>query len=82
MSNGDQTGRQRRIATSKPAAVLIGGIEITATVTDLSEGGFRLRCDEPLEVGERFQLRVGRREEFTAKVKWAMSGELGAEFVD
>ncbi len=75
--------RRPRVGTSF-AAVLVDsdGGELSVEVIDLSSGGFRLRTDETLVVGEKVQLRVERYGEFPAQILWAEGNEAGGRFLE
>ncbi len=58
------------------------GRQFPATVLDLSSGGFRLRADETLKIGEYVALRVTGYGDFSAQIRWALGNEAGGVFLD
>lgn len=56
------------------------GSEVAVTILDLSEGGFRLRSDEMLEVGEKISLRA-RHGDMPAEIRWVTGFEAGGLFL-
>lgn len=81
--NENEQPRSPRVRTAI-AAVLVeaDGSEMPVEVVDLSSGGFRLRTTEPLEAGDRFQLRVSRHGDFPAQIQWVRDGEAGGCFLE
>lgn len=74
--------RARRIETELPAVLIdSGGTEIAVVILDLSADGFRLRCSERLESGERVRIRSGRGEDQLADLRWVEGDEAGGVFV-
>jgi len=65
------------------AATLINsdGVESTATILDVSSGGFRLELSEPPRIGEFVSLRVERGQEFHAQIRWVLGSEAGGVFL-
>ena len=59
----------------------LDGGELPVEVIDLSSGGFRLRADEALVVGEQIQLRVPRYGDFPAVIQWVKGLEAGGRFL-
>ena len=81
--SGSEQPRPHRVGTSF-AAILVDsdGGELSVEVIDLSSGGFRLRTDETLVVGEKVRLRVERYGEFPAQIQWAEGNEAGGRFLE
>ncbi len=74
--------RSPRIRTSIEAVLVDSdGGELPVQVVDLSSGGFRLRADEALVVGEEVRLRVERYGDFPAVIRWVRGGEAGGVFL-
>lgn len=78
---GKQMKRDYRISLSQGAHLLVGELELDATVLDLSKSGARIVCAERFEVGEVVQIRLDRHAPIPAKVKWTSQGEFGAHFL-
>ena len=57
------------------------GSRVSATLLDLSGGGFRLRSDELLSVGERITLRMDGEEPMPGEVKWVTGFVAGGIFL-
>ena len=80
-----RTGNPRspRIQTSITAVLVDSdGGELPVEVLDLSSGGFRLRCEEVLVIGEQVRLRVARYGDFPAKLQWVRGHEAGGRFLE
>lgn len=74
--------RTPRVTTHLPATLIHSdGVSLPVTVVDLSSGGFRLRCGERFEPGEKVALRVPRYGDFPAEIEWASSNEAGGRFL-
>ena len=67
----------------RKAATLINsdGLEVDATVLDISGSGFRLQVLEKLYVGEFVSLRVDD-ELVPARIKWVLGDEAGGTFLE
>jgi hypothetical protein len=61
--------------------IFYDGSEVAVTVTDLSEGGFRLTSEEILEVGEQVKLRADRHGEVRAEIRWVDGFSAGGVFL-
>lgn len=57
------------------------GVESSATILDVSSGGFRLEVTETPRIGEHVTLRVERGEQFPAQIRWALGSEAGGVFL-
>lgn len=66
----------------RKAATLINsdGLEVGATVLDVSGNGFRLQVFEKLYIGELVGLRVDD-ELVPARIKWVLGDEAGGTFL-
>jgi hypothetical protein len=76
--------RPSRRRTSQSAWMTIDGSFATrpCTVVDISEGGARLRVDDPQFVKPRFHLKFERTSPGRAcKVAWKKGDLIGVEFV-
>ncbi|MCA1653809.1 MAG: PilZ domain-containing protein [Sphingomicrobium sp.] len=74
--------RAPRVSTWHRATLVASdGREIPCVVTDLSSGGFKLKADRTILIGESIRLRVDRYGDFPAQIKWAIAGEAGGEFL-
>ena len=65
-------------------AILIDsdGGELPVTITEISAGGFRLRTDETLVIGEKVRLRVEKFGDFPAQIRWALGDTAGGAFLE
>jgi hypothetical protein len=52
------------------------------SVTDISAGGFKGQCPDPVPVGERFMLDLGPAGLFAVKVCWSLGEYVGGEFLE
>ena len=74
--------RSTRILLNAPIGVdMEDGSRVSATLLDLSGGGFRLRSDELLSVGERITLRMDGEEPMPGEVKWVTGFVAGGIFL-
>ncbi len=74
--------RSPRVDTSYEAMLINSeGTEAPVKVIDLSSGGFRIRTDETLFVGEEVRLWLERYGEFPAEIRWVLGGEAGGIFL-
>ena len=62
--------------------MLSDGTERSVTITDVSSGGFRLRTDDTLPIGEHVFMRVPRYGDFPAQIRWALGREAGGIFLE
>lgn len=62
--------------------VLSDGSEQPVTITDVSSGGFHLRTENVVPIGEHVFLRVDRYGDFPAQIRWALAGEAGGNFLE
>ena len=65
------------------SAVLINsdGDEFSATILDVSSGGFRLEIAETPRIGEHVTLCVDRGDKYPAQIRWALGNEAGGVFL-
>jgi hypothetical protein len=81
VEDGKGKARRPRIDVHNDAILIFDdGSEVAVTVSDLSEGGFRLRSEEVLEVGETVWLR-DRNGDMRAQIRWVTGFEAGASFL-
>jgi len=74
--------RAPRVDVRKPALLINSdGIEVDATMLDISGNGFRLQVFEKLYVGELVSLRVDD-ELVPARIKWVLGDEAGGTFLE
>jgi hypothetical protein len=76
--------RPARRRTNQPAWITVDGgfAARQCTVIDISEGGARLRVEDPQFVKPQFQLKLDRTSPGRAcKVAWKKGGVIGIEFV-
>ena len=78
-----QISRRQRIQVSHDAKLVTSlGAEHSVTITDVSAGGFRLRSDVPMAIGEHVFLRVDRYGDFPAQIRWALGTDAGGIFLE
>ena len=78
-----QISRRQRIAVAHDATLVTAqGVEHKVTVTDVSPGGFRLRTDVTMPIGEHVFLRVDRFGDFPAQIRWALGDDAGGVFLE
>lgn len=78
-----QISRRQRIAVSHDAKLVTSkGVEHAVTITDVSAGGFRLRTDLTMPIGEHVFLRVDRYGDFPAQIRWALGQDAGGVFLE
>lgn len=58
------------------------GSEHKVTITDVSSGGFRLKTEETMPIGEHVFLRVPRYGDFPAQIRWALGADAGGVFLE
>ena len=76
--------RPARRRTNQPAWITVDGgfAARQCTVIDISEGGARLRVEDPQFVKQQFQLNLDRTSPGRAcKVAWKKGDVIGIEFV-
>jgi c-di-GMP-binding flagellar brake protein YcgR len=74
--------RPPRIDVQNQAMLIFSdGSEVRVTVTDLSEGGFRLTSEEILVAGEQVRLRADRHGEVRAEIRWVDGFKAGGVFL-
>lgn len=75
--------RRQRIDVAQDAMLVMpDGSEHPVTITDVSPGGFRLRSDETLPIGEHVFLRVDHYGDFPAQIRWALGPNAGGVFLE
>ncbi|MFL6727849.1 MAG: PilZ domain-containing protein [Sphingomicrobium sp.] len=73
--------RAPRVDVRKAAMVINSdGIEVDATILDVSGSGFRLRIAEKLYIGEFVSLRVDQ-DLVPAQIRWVLGDEAGGAFL-
>jgi hypothetical protein len=74
--------RATRILLNAPIGVeMDDGSHVQATLLDLSSGGFRVRSDELLCVGEKVTLRMDGEEPMPGQIKWVTGFVAGGIFL-
>ena len=74
--------RATRVETNAPGVLIDSeGVEMPVVVADLSAGGCRIITEAMPAIGEHVRLRVGRIADYPARVRWALGGEAGLEFI-
>ena len=75
--------RPPRVAAMHNAILIDSdGGELPVTITEISAGGFRLRADETLVIGEKVRLRVDKYGDFAAQIRWALGNNAGGAFLE
>lgn len=59
-----------------------GGCEMPVTITEISAAGFCIRTRELLSVGDRVRLRVGKKDDFPARIRWSSTEAAGGAFLE
>ncbi len=78
-----QISRRQRIAVWHDARLVTAqGAEHSVTITDISSGGFRLRTDMTMPIGEHVFLRIDRFGDFPAQIRWALGTHAGGVFLE
>lgn len=78
-----QISRRQRIEVSHDAKLVTAkGAEHKVIITDVSAGGFRLRTDVTMPIGEHVFLRVDRYGDFPAQIRWALGQDAGGVFLE
>ncbi|MBA2466243.1 MAG: PilZ domain-containing protein [Sphingomonas sp.] len=78
-----QISRRQRIQVAHQAILVTGqGVEHPVSITDVSAGGFRLRTDITIPIGEHVFLRVDRYGDFPAQIRWALGTDAGGVFLE
>ncbi len=74
--------RTPRVSVAHDATLVMSdGSEHSVTITDVSSGGFKLRTDVTIPIGEHVFLRVERYGDFPAQIRWALGTEAGGVFL-
>lgn len=83
MRNSEFIQRSPRVAALQDAVLIDSdGGELPVTVTEISAGGFRLRTDEALVIGEKVRLRVDKYGDFPAQIRWSTGEMAGGAFLE
>lgn len=78
-----QIARGPRIKVAHDATlVLADGAESQVVITDVSSGGFRLKTEDTVPIGEHVFLRVPRYGDFPAQIRWSLGCEAGGVFLE
>jgi hypothetical protein len=62
-------------------AYRIDGTKIPVRLTNFSEQGCRIEAADQFQIGERLSIAVPRMGQLKARVRWALPGSAGAQFV-
>jgi hypothetical protein len=74
--------RAPRVSLRRPVIIVHeDGFEASATVLDVSSGGFRLEVTETPRIGEFVTLHIDRGEPIEAQIRWALGNEAGGVFL-
>ncbi|QDP18489.1 PilZ domain-containing protein [Sphingomonas xanthus] len=75
--------RMPRVELHKAAKIIDQhGVEWDAEILDLSNGGFRISCREPLLPGDRVTIVGDHGEPHVGQIKWALGQEAGGIFTE
>ncbi len=74
--------RSVRFHAAKPATILAGQDSLPCLMRDLSEGGARLRLEDPGQVPEDFMLQIGHAKPRACRIVWRAQHQLGVAFRD
>ncbi len=75
--------RRPRVSVAHDATLVMSdGSEHSVTITDVSSGGFHLRTEETVPIGEHVFLRVARYGDFPAQIRWSLGSEAGGVFLE
>ncbi len=72
--------RSPRIEAQCPARLQVGPIWREVRLRDLSQGGAKIDCEEPLPVGEKVVLQVDDLDPIAGHVRWARDNQVGLTF--
>jgi len=76
-------GRKDRNDIDVEATVLRDdGARVAVKLTNLSAEGCRIECDEVFRIGEHVSIGIARIGNLRAKIRWALPGAAGTQFVD
>lgn len=74
--------RAPRVSLRTPVIIVHeDGFEASATIVDVSSGGFRMEVTETPRIGEFVTLRMERGEPIEAQIRWALGNEAGGVFL-
>lgn len=75
--------RRPRVSVAHDATLVrADGSEHSVTITDVSSGGFHLRTEDTIPIGEHVFLRVAGYGDFPAQIRWALGAEAGGVFLE
>lgn len=57
------------------------GSKAPARLTNFSDEGCRIQCEDEFRIGERLQIAIPRMGQVKAQIRWALPGHAGARFV-
>ena len=76
-------GRKDRETVEIDAVVLRNdGSEAPVRLSNVSTEGCRIEADRDFLIGEHLQIAIPRMGSIQARVRWALPGSAGAQFVD
>jgi hypothetical protein len=73
--------RERHPVEIDAVAYRIDGTKISVRLTNFSEQGCRIDASDDFKIGERLSIAVPRMGQLKARVRWALPGSAGAQFV-
>lgn len=72
--------RADRDLVSVPASLVLIGRNLPVQITNVSDGGCQIECDETLPIGAAVSLRL-ELVSIAATVRWSVLGKAGLRFV-
>jgi hypothetical protein len=57
------------------------GSKAPVKLTNFSDEGCRIKCEDEFRIGERLQIAIPRMGQVKAQIRWALPGQAGARFV-
>jgi hypothetical protein len=66
----------RQVACFPSILVLPDGSRFPVTITNVSEGGCQIACDETLPIGASVALKIAGKQ-IDAEVRWSIDGKAG-----
>lgn len=73
--------KERHLVEIDAVAYRVDGTKISVRLTNLSEQGCRLDANDDFKIGERLSIAVPRMGQLKARVRWALAGSAGAQFL-
>ena len=81
-SVAEWVGRKERHPVEIDAvAYRADGTKLPVKLTNFSEQGCRIDAADGFQIGERLSIAVPRMGQMKAKIRWALAGSAGAQFI-